>query len=160
MCCNRSHADHYGRPAQKIFCHRLLALFFRYCMSVSNIPKDKSLTGVQPYRSADHCQCFILFFTRFECIKHTKREEPYRFCCNPNSADHFVIVLYNCLPGMLAFFGACVVLLVVAVIVWKPRDSIIYPMKRWKPRYRSLGVPPPVPSYIRYDVDNWPDKIA
>ena len=52
------------------------------------------------------------------------------------------------------------VLLVVAVIVWKPRDSIIYPLKRWKPRYRSLGVPPPVPSYIRYDVDNWPDKMA
>lgn len=68
--------------------------------------------------------------------------------------------MYSLWSGLLAFFGACVVLLVVAVIVWKPRDSIIYPMKRWKPRYRSLGVPPPVPSYIRYDVDHWPDKLS
>ena len=61
-----------------------------------------------------------------------------------------VVGLLRCLCGVAG----------VAVIVWKPRDSIIYPMKRWKPRYRSLGVPPPVPSYIRYDIDHWPDKLS
>jgi hypothetical protein len=79
------------------------------------------------------------------------------FCICFLFCETYILVL---LSGLLAFFGACVLLLVVAVIVWKPRDSIIYPMKRWKPKYRSLGVPPPVPSYIRYDVDHWPDKIA
>lgn len=63
-----------------------------------------------------------------------------------------------CMTGMIAFFGALVLLLVVAVIVWRPRDAGIYPMKHWKPQYRSLGAPPPVPSYMRYDVGHWPDK--
>ena len=63
---------------------------------------------------------------------------------------------YLVLTGMIAFFGALVLLLVVAVIVWRPRDAGIYPMKHWKPKYRSLGAPPPVPSYMRYDVGHWP----
>lgn len=70
------------------------------------------------------------------------------------------MVFFSNFAGLLAFFGVCVILLIVAVVVWRPRDSVIYPLKRWKPRYRSLGAPPPVPSYIRYDVDNWPDKIT
>ncbi|RUS80922.1 hypothetical protein EGW08_011303, partial [Elysia chlorotica] len=60
--------------------------------------------------------------------------------------------------GLIAFFAALVVLLVVAVIVWRPHDSVIYPVKHWKPLYRKLGTPPPVPSYIRYDPDNWNEK--
>ncbi|CAH1797049.1 unnamed protein product [Owenia fusiformis] len=58
--------------------------------------------------------------------------------------------------GLLAFLAACILMLVVAVIVWRPRDAGIYPMKHWKPKYRSLGAPPPVPHYMLYDVDHWP----
>ena len=60
--------------------------------------------------------------------------------------------------GLLAFLAMCILMLVVAVIVWRPRDAGIYPMKHWKPKYRSLGAPPPVPNYILHDVDNWPTK--
>lgn len=28
-------------------------------------------------------------------------------------------------------------------------------MKHWKPVYRNLGAPPPLPNYIRYDDDHW-----
>ncbi|CAG2223568.1 unnamed protein product [Mytilus edulis] len=61
------------------------------------------------------------------------------------------------LERMIAFFGALVLLLVVAVIVWRPRNAGIYPMKHWKPQYRSLGAPPPVPKYLRYDDQHWPE---
>ena len=64
------------------------------------------------------------------------------------------------LSGMLAFLAACVLMLVVAVIVWRPHDAGIYPMKHWKPKYRNLGAPPPVPSYIRYDEDHWPSGLV
>ena len=51
-------------------------------------------------------------------------------------------------------------MLVVAVIVWRPQDAGIYPMKHWKPKYRSLGAPPPVSSYIQHDKDHWPAALA
>lgn len=28
-------------------------------------------------------------------------------------------------------------------------------MRHWKPKYRSLGAPPPLPNYILYDDDHW-----
>lgn len=28
-------------------------------------------------------------------------------------------------------------------------------MKHWKPKYRSLGAPPPLPNYILFDDDHW-----
>ncbi|XP_071958404.1 uncharacterized protein [Antedon mediterranea] len=52
--------------------------------------------------------------------------------------------------GMLAFLFACVVMLVVAVIVWRPQNAGIYPMKMWKPRYRNLGAPQRLPNYLQY----------
>ncbi|CAK8677709.1 unnamed protein product [Clavelina lepadiformis] len=42
---------------------------------------------------------------------------------------------------LLALFGLCVVVLVIAVMIWRPRDAGIYPMRYWKPRYRALGEP-------------------
>ena len=60
--------------------------------------------------------------------------------------------------GMLIFFALLVLLLVIAVIVWRPREAGIYPMKHWKPTYRSLGEPPNVPTYMRYDSEHWPEK--
>ena len=65
--------------------------------------------------------------------------------------EEFCIIL-----GMLAFLAFCVVMLVVLVIVWRPNDAGIYPMKNWKPIYRSLGAPPPVPKYMSHDVGRWP----
>ena len=62
--------------------------------------------------------------------------------------------------GMIAFFGALVCLLVVAVVVWRPQNAGIYPMKHWKPQYRSLGAPPVVPKYLRYDDQHWPDSAG
>ena len=61
---------------------------------------------------------------------------------------------------MIAFFGALVCLLVVAVVVWRPQNAGIYPMKHWKPQYRSLGAPPVVPKYLRYDDQHWPDSAG
>ncbi|XP_033122761.1 uncharacterized protein LOC117121631 [Anneissia japonica] len=52
--------------------------------------------------------------------------------------------------GMLAFLLACVVMLVVAVIVWRPQNAGIYPMKAWKPKYRYLGAPHRLPTYLQY----------
>ncbi|XP_070551432.1 trichohyalin-like [Ptychodera flava] len=52
--------------------------------------------------------------------------------------------------GMLAFLAACLVMVVVAVIVWRPRNAGIYPLKMWKPKYRSLGAPPQVPPYLQF----------
>ncbi|KAI8480901.1 hypothetical protein Bbelb_413740, partial [Branchiostoma belcheri] len=52
--------------------------------------------------------------------------------------------------GIIAFLGACVIMLVVAVIVWRPKHAGIYPMNYWRPKYRSLGAPPAIaysPSY-------------
>eukprot|EP00058_Branchiostoma_floridae_P012905 XP_002598393.1 hypothetical protein BRAFLDRAFT_128123 [Branchiostoma floridae] len=43
--------------------------------------------------------------------------------------------------GIIAFLGACVIMLIVAVIVWRPKNAGIYPMNYWKPKYRSLGAP-------------------
>lgn len=54
------------------------------------------------------------------------------------------------LTGMLAFLGACIIMLVIAVIVWRPMDAGIYPMKAWKPKYRALGAPPKIPTYLQY----------
>jgi hypothetical protein len=33
-------------------------------------------------------------------------------------------------------------------------------MKHWKPQYRSLGAPPVVPKYLRYDDQHWPDSAG
>ncbi|XP_022100041.1 trichohyalin-like [Acanthaster planci] len=52
--------------------------------------------------------------------------------------------------GMLAFLAACIIMLVIAVIVWRPRSAGIYPLKMWKPRYRALGAPPRIPPYLQY----------
>ncbi|PIK33904.1 hypothetical protein BSL78_29274 [Apostichopus japonicus] len=52
--------------------------------------------------------------------------------------------------GMLSFLAACVILLVIAVIVWRPKYAGIYPMKAWKPKYRALGAPPKIPGYLQY----------
>nr|XP_054760148.1 uncharacterized protein LOC129266330 [Lytechinus pictus] len=41
-------------------------------------------------------------------------------------------------------------MLVIAVIVWRPKDAGIYPMKAWKPKYRALGAPPKIPTYLQY----------
>ena len=51
--------------------------------------------------------------------------------------------------------GFVILLLVILVIVWKPKNAGIYPMKHWKPKYRSLGAPPPLPNYILFDDDHW-----
>ena len=69
--------------------------------------------------------------------------------------EYTIITVYI---GLLAFLAACVLMLVVAVIVWRPRDAGLYPMKHWKPKYRSLGAPPPVPNYVSYDEDHWPSR--
>ena len=69
--------------------------------------------------------------------------------------------LNTIVTGILLFsglLGACaclVIFLVIFVIVWRPRNAGIYPMKHWKPKYRSLGAPPPLPNYILYDDDHW-----
>lgn len=60
--------------------------------------------------------------------------------------------------GLICFFAACVLMLVIAVIVWRPKNAGIYPLKHWKPKYRSLGAPPPVPMYVRFDEDHWPEQ--
>ncbi|XP_006824590.2 uncharacterized protein LOC100375297, partial [Saccoglossus kowalevskii] len=52
--------------------------------------------------------------------------------------------------GMLAFLAACIVMVIVAVIVWRPRNAGIYPMKMWKPKYRNVGAPPQIPPYLQY----------
>ncbi|XP_077985306.1 uncharacterized protein LOC144439946 [Glandiceps talaboti] len=52
--------------------------------------------------------------------------------------------------GMLAFLAACILMVIVAVIVWRPRNAGIYPMKMWKPKYRSLGAPPQIPPYLQF----------
>ena len=63
-----------------------------------------------------------------------------------------------CLAGLLAFMAVVVLMLVVAVIVWRPRDTIIYPMKHWKPVFRSLGWSPPMPHYTQWDDAHVPHK--
>ncbi|XP_033646870.1 uncharacterized protein LOC117306372 isoform X1 [Asterias rubens] len=52
--------------------------------------------------------------------------------------------------GMLSFLAACIIMLVIAVIVWRPRSAGIYPLKMWKPKYRALGAPPRIPPYLQY----------
>lgn len=55
--------------------------------------------------------------------------------------------------GMLAFLGACILLLVVAVIVWRPKHAGLKPLYRWRPLYRSLGRQAPVPEFLGHDED-------
>ena len=59
---------------------------------------------------------------------------------------------------MVAFFVVLVLLLILAIIIWLPKHAGLHPLLHWKPHYRSLGKPPPVPSYLRYDPDHWPDN--
>lgn len=72
---------------------------------------------------------------------------------NINEAPDWGLII-----GLLSFLAACILMLVVAVLVWKPKDANIYPMKHWKPKYRSLGAPPPVPHYMLHDTEHWPGK--
>ena len=65
--------------------------------------------------------------------------------------------MYCAVAGVIAFLAVCVLMLVVAVIVWRPRDTIIYPMKHWKPVFRSLGWAPRVPHYVAWDTAHMPD---
>ena len=71
----------------------------------------------------------------------------YIICIYYYQTTHTILLIT---PGMLAFLGACIIMLVVAVIVWRPKDAGIYPMKAWKPRYRHLGAPPKIPTYLQY----------
>lgn len=57
--------------------------------------------------------------------------------------------------GLLGAFAFLILLLVVLVIIWRPKNAGIYPMKHWKPKYRNLGAPPPLPNYILYDDDHY-----
>ncbi|WAR00886.1 hypothetical protein MAR_025258, partial [Mya arenaria] len=65
---------------------------------------------------------------------------------------------WSLIIGMIAFFATLCLLLVLAIIIWLPKHAGIHPMLHWAPKYRSLGKPPPVPHYLRYDPDHWPDK--
>jgi hypothetical protein len=67
-----------------------------------------------------------------------------------------IFLLY--FSGMIGFFVVLCLLLIIAVIIWLPKNAGIYPMLHWSPQYRSLGKPPPVPRYLRYDPDHWPEK--
>ena len=77
-----------------------------------------------------------------------------------HSVSYFVLHCHCivCLAGLLAFMAVVVLMLVVAVIVWRPRDTIIYPMKHWKPVFRSLGWSPPMPHYTQWDDTHVPHK--
>ena len=62
------------------------------------------------------------------------------------------------ITAMLGFFACLVLMLIIAVVIWLPRNAGINPMLHWAPKYRSLGKPYTVPHYVRYDPDHWPDK--
>ncbi|XP_071497013.1 uncharacterized protein [Diadema antillarum] len=74
---------------------------------------------------------------------------------NINEAPDWGLII-----GMLAFLAACIVMLVAAVIVWRPKDAGIYPMKAWKPKYRALGAPPKIPAYLQYKDHDREELIA
>ena len=59
------------------------------------------------------------------------------------------------ISGMLVFLAACILMLVVAVIVWRPKDAGLYAIRRWKRKYRPIGKPLPLPKYMKHDKDPW-----
>ena len=61
---------------------------------------------------------------------------------------------------MLAVIAVLVLMLVVAVIVWRPRDAGIYPLKYWLPDYRNIGRPPRVPKYLKHSEDSWSSVLV
>ncbi|KAH3741464.1 hypothetical protein DPMN_048189, partial [Dreissena polymorpha] len=65
---------------------------------------------------------------------------------------------WSLIAGIIAFFATLCLLLVLAIFIWLPKHAGLHPMLHWAPKYRSLGKPPPVPHYMRYDPDHWPEK--
>merc|ERR1719494_1754363 len=46
--------------------------------------------------------------------------------------------------GMTAFMLVCVIFLVIAVIIWRPKNFGRYPVRALRPKYKALGAPIPV----------------
>ena len=70
----------------------------------------------------------------------------------------YTCILFCFILALIAFFLLLMLVLVLAIFIWMPRNAGIYPMRHWAPKYRSLGKPPIVPHYLRYDPDHWPEK--
>lgn len=46
--------------------------------------------------------------------------------------------------GMTAFMLVCVVMLVIAVVIWRPKSFSRYPIRGLRPKYKAMGAPLPV----------------
>lgn len=46
--------------------------------------------------------------------------------------------------GMTVFMLVCIIMLVIAVIIWRPRSIGRYPIRALRPKYAALGAPIPV----------------
>ena len=46
--------------------------------------------------------------------------------------------------GMIVFMLICIIMLVIAVIIWRPKSIGRYPIRTLRPKYKALGAPVPV----------------